>query len=624
MVAIPSHHLDHLRGRRAEHRRFYIRELALHQTLQARFERQQTAEHLLFDLTDGGYHGDVAHRRTAERFAGFHLTLVEFFVILPRGGQNDRMQRAVRLYHGAAGVKSAACAPDHLRDERKRALTGAVVLCVQALVGIEHADQRDVLEIQSLCHHLRADEDVRLALAEPGEQALMRALGVHGVRIHAEHPRGREPLVQLLLQLLRAGRFGEQARAAALRAFAGYLDGSAAVVAHRAAGNRMVGHRGRAGRALRHPAAHAAADHAAVAAPVEEQDSLFALFERADELAFQIRPDDAAPSLAGQSAHIRDDDLGQSGAQKTLCERKDRVFSLFRAVIGFHRRRGRAEHEQRIRLGNAVLRHIAGMIARRLLRAVGRILLLVDDDNTEVFRGREHRRARTDDNAGAAGLDLFEAVVPLTGGQRRVQHSDLLAKPGGKLAQQLRCQPDLRHEHDGALSLLQRVRDELEIHLCLAAARHAEQERGARRVLVQQSGHAVIRLLLCGREHGRSGTRHLGEVRRAQHLLVFRAEDALFHHVAQRGIAHAGHVAKLLLAHRAAVRQQRDHIQTSRAPPADARHRLGLFHSQTEHFLGLIAGFLHGIAVINENPLSCQRIQRLACAFAEAFAYLGG
>ena len=50
------------------------------------------------------------------------------------------MQRAVRLYHSAAGVKSPSGAADHLRDERKRALMCAVVLRIQALVRVQHAD----------------------------------------------------------------------------------------------------------------------------------------------------------------------------------------------------------------------------------------------------------------------------------------------------------------------------------------------------------------------------------------------------------------------------------------------------------------------------------------------------
>ena len=136
------------------------------------------------------------------------------------------------------------------------------------------------------------------------------------------------------------------------------------------------------------------------------------------------------------------------------------------------------------------------MVARRLLRAVRRVLLLVDDDNAEVFRGREHRRARTDDNAGAAGFYLLEAVIPLTGGQRRGQNRDFFAKSSRKLPQKLRRQSNFGHEHNGALSLLERVRDQLQVHLRLAAAGHAEQQRRTRRVFVHERRHAVIRLLL--------------------------------------------------------------------------------------------------------------------------------
>ena len=156
----------------------------------------------------------------------------------------------------------------------------AVILRVQALVGIQHPDQRDILEIQPLGHHLRAEQDVRLALGETGQQPLVCVLGGHGVCVHTQHPRRRKPLVQLLLQLLRTGSLGEQTLAAALGTGAGDLDGSTAVVAHRPAGNRVIGHGGRARRALGHPAAHTAADHAAVAAPVEKQDRLPALVER--------------------------------------------------------------------------------------------------------------------------------------------------------------------------------------------------------------------------------------------------------------------------------------------------------------------------------------------------------
>ena len=52
------------------------------------------------------------------------------------------------------------------------------------------------------------------------------------------------------------------------------------------------------------------------------------------------------------------------------------------------------------------------------------------------------------------------------------------------------------------------------------------------------------------------------------------------------------------------------------------RHGLIRFHVQTEHFFGLIAGFLRRIAVVNEDSLACQRVQRLSGALAEPIAYL--
>ena len=134
-----------------------------------------------------------------------------------------------------------------------------------------------------------------------------------------------------------------------------------------------------------------------------------------------------------------------------------------------------------------------------------------------------------------------------------MQHRNLLPEPGGKLAQHLRGQPDLRHEHNGAFALLKYVRDQLQIHLRLAAARHTEQQRGTRCIFIHQGCHAVIRLLLCGRQNRLGGAGHIGKVRRAQHFLVLHTQDALFRHIAQGGFAYAGHVDQLLPAHRAAV-----------------------------------------------------------------------
>ena len=88
----------------------------------------------------------------------------------------------------------------------------------------------------------------------------------------------------------------------------------------------------------------------------------------------------------------------------------------------------------------------------KMLYRDNEVLIFDDDDNAEVLRGREHRRACADDHPCSAGFYLLEAVIPLTGGQRRVQNRDFFAKPGGKLPQKLRRQSNFGHEHNGALS----------------------------------------------------------------------------------------------------------------------------------------------------------------------------
>lgn len=57
------------------------------------------------------------------------------------------------------------------------------------------------------------------------------------------------------------------------------------------------------------------------------------------------------------------------------------------------------------------------------------------------------------------------------------------------------------------------------------------------------------------------------------------------------------------------------------AAPHPAHRFIGL-HVEREHFFGLIAGLLHGVAVIDEDPLARERIERAPCALSEAFAYL--
>ena len=200
-----------------------------------------------------------------------------------------------------------------------------------------------------------------------------------------------------------------------------------------------------------------------------------------------------------------------------------------------------------------------------------------------------------------------------------MEHRDLIAELGGELPQHLRRQADFGNEHDGAFSGFERVGDEAQIDLRLAAAGHAEKQRGTRFSLVHECGHAVVGLLLLRRQHGQHCTRHIGKVRRTHPLLIARTQNALLYHVAQGGIARARHIGKLLLAHPDTVRERGNDVLPRRAP-AHAVHRLAACHVERQHFFGLVAGFLYRVAVIGEDSLPGKRVERAARAFSEAFA----
>ncbi len=73
-------------------------------------------------------------------------------------------------------------------------------------------------------------------------------------------------------------------------------------------------------------------------------------------------------------------------------------------------------------------RDIAGVIARRRFLLEGRFVFLVDDDQAEVARRREHRAACADDDLHAPGGDLPPVARPVGVLQMAMQHRDFAAR----------------------------------------------------------------------------------------------------------------------------------------------------------------------------------------------------
>ena len=103
-------------------------------------------------------------------------------------------------------------------------------------------------------------------------------------------------------------------------------------------------------------------------------------------------------------------------------------------------------------------------------------MLLVDADHAERRDRREDRRSGANDDRRRPARDPHALVPPFRLRQRRVEDGDAVAEPRAQAADGLRRERDLRHEHDRALSPLERRGAGLEVDLRLAAAGRSVEE----------------------------------------------------------------------------------------------------------------------------------------------------
>src|SRR6185369_7426563 len=117
-------------------------------------------------------------------------------------------------------------------------------------------------------------------------------------------------------------------------------------------------------------------------------------------------------------------------------------------------------------------------VAEAVLLLVGRIVLLVDDDQAEARDRREEGGAGADDRPGLAAPDAPPLRPSLARPERAVQHGDRVAQAAADAIEQLMRERDLRNEEERAPAAAERVLRGGEEHLGLAAARDAMQEEG--------------------------------------------------------------------------------------------------------------------------------------------------
>ena len=173
----------------------------------------------------------------------------------------------------------------------------------------------------------------------------------------------------------------------------------AAMMADQRAAKTMLDEPGVALGAAEAMAAMAAQRQRRIAAPIEKQQRLFAARDR---LADRQRKPRRDPSAARRAflAHVDRFERRHGPRARARIESQITVAPAHGVDARFDRGRRRGENDRGLLHPRAHDRHVARVIADAVVLLVGAFMLLIDDDQPQIAKGQEQRRARADDHVG--------------------------------------------------------------------------------------------------------------------------------------------------------------------------------------------------------------------------------
>ena len=113
---------------------------------------------------------------------------------------------------------------------------------------------------------------------------------------------------------------------------------------------------------------------------------------------------------------------------------------------------------------------------------IGPLLLLIHDDEAQIFQRCKHRRPGTQHDMGLAPAQPLELIIAFRHPQAAVQQRHLAAEIRGEPRHHLGRQGDLRHQDHHRSAYFQQLLRQPDIHHRLAAAGYAAQQRDAGRL----------------------------------------------------------------------------------------------------------------------------------------------
>src|SRR5712671_2503828 len=97
-----------------------------------------------------------------------------------------------------------ACPSGYLREELKSPFRRPEIRHLHLRVGRYHSDERNAREVQSLCHHLRPQQDIEPAVGKFSQDAVVCPLARCRIEVHPRNSCAGEKLLNLFLDPLSA------------------------------------------------------------------------------------------------------------------------------------------------------------------------------------------------------------------------------------------------------------------------------------------------------------------------------------------------------------------------------------------------------------------------------------
>ena len=218
-------------------------------------------------------------------------------------------------------------------------------------------------------------------------------------------------------------------------------------------------------------------------------------------------------------------------------------------------------------------------------------LLLIQDQDTQVFTGGKHRRAGANHHIGFAVLHPLPLVVPFSHTQTGVENSHPLTEPGCQQSQQLRCQGDFRHQQHGTSAGIQALLDQTDVDGGLAGAGDTMQQGDSGLLALHLGFQPLKTAALAFVQHQRALNIGRLDLPAPQNRPFGQLHISLFLQCLEGGHFRAGEIADFLGSHASKRTQQLQHcllLQGGFGPGRCIGHGLLRRGCQGHDFFGFV------------------------------------